>query len=77
MKCPYCKHEMYEGYILGEKFSVKWIPKERHIFFRLFSINGIRFISSFGTWKRARTKSFLCHKCQKVVIDFKDTKSEV
>ncbi|WP_246582712.1 PF20097 family protein [Clostridium mobile] len=28
MKCPYCGEEMKQGFISGDRFSLKWVPED-------------------------------------------------
>ncbi len=43
MICPYCKSEMYEGVVYGDRYRLKWIPKDKDKgpFLQCFSKGGI------------------------------------
>ena len=32
MKCPYCSDEMINGYMYGDRYKLKWLPKEKNLF---------------------------------------------
>lgn len=67
MKCPYCNGEMFQGVIHGDRYSLKWIPKEKDkgAIFQWFS-KGIKLSDGFSG---QGIKSFYCNECSKIVID--------
>lgn len=67
MKCPYCSHEMEEGYIPSDRYSLKWISKKEKSKFPLFK----KRIKLHQLLEEASVDAFYCSKCEKVIIDLK------
>ena len=67
MKCPYCKEKMKQGFIVGDRYSLKWISEEKYKgpFSQLLS-NGIKLSDSFIN---NDVEAFCCLICNKIVID--------
>ena len=67
MKCPYCNEDMKLGVIHGDRYALKWIPKEKDkgVFLQAF-VKGIKLADSsdFNS-----IESYLCDKCGKIIID--------
>ncbi|WP_408626396.1 PF20097 family protein [Alkaliphilus metalliredigens] len=32
MNYPYCQKELIEGYIYGDRYSLKWLPADKFVF---------------------------------------------
>jgi hypothetical protein len=60
--CPFCGAKMKSGVIHGDRYRLKWIPKEndKGIILQWFS-KGIKFGYSL--------ESSYCEECKKIIID--------
>jgi hypothetical protein len=75
MKCPYCSAEMVEGTIYGDRYQLKWLPKDHKLLFGIWAIDGLKLGSSGLFGGRHRVDASLCQSCQKMVIDCLETHS--
>ena len=72
MECPYCKKEMQKGFILGERYGVRWYPADSDLWadeersFILATPGG-----SYG----ARAESWCCAECRKVITHVPEIQS--
>lgn len=68
MCCPYCNEEMHNGVIHGDRFAMKWVPKEqdRGALLQWFS-KGIILGEPLESVKGV----FYCDKCEKIIINTK------
>lgn len=68
--CPYCNKEMEPGYIHGDRYTLKWIPKEKDkgALLQWFS-KGIKLTKPLTN---SSIESFYCDKCNKIIIDTKN-----
>lgn len=68
MDCPYCKEDMHEGVIHGDRYSTKWVPKEkdRGGIFQWFSRGII-----LANMAEDVEPVYYCEKCEKIIIDTK------
>ena len=66
MKCPYCNEDMKTGKIHGDRYSLKWIPKEKNIGILYPFAKGVKLVdeNSFNS-----IEADLCESCKKVIID--------
>lgn len=76
MICPYCNEDMHEGVIHGDRYSTKWVPKEkdRGAIFQWFYKGLI-----FAELGEDIEPVYYCEKCEKIIIDTKgkrDTRKE-
>jgi hypothetical protein len=68
MKCPYCNVEMTKGKIIGNQYKLKWLPENRRLFMGIWAFGGIK-LGQGGLLSRAKVKSFMCHACNKIILD--------
>lgn len=68
MLCPYCNEEMINGVINGDRYSIKWVPKDKNLgaLLQWFS-KGIILAGMFENVEDV----FYCEKCEKILIDTK------
>ena len=64
MECPYCKKEMQKGFILGERFGVRWYPEDSDLW--ADEERSIILATPGGAYG-ARTESWYCPECRKVI----------
>ncbi|SET43114.1 hypothetical protein SAMN05660297_02399 [Natronincola peptidivorans] len=71
MHCPYCNEEMRIGVIHGDRYAIKWVPKDkdRGGLLQWFS-KGI-ILAGFS---ESVEDVFYCDKCEKIIIDTKGKK---
>ena len=71
MLCPYCNDEMYNGVIHGDRYPIKWVPKEKDMgpILQWFS-KGI-ILAGFS---ESVDDVFYCEKCEKIIIETKGKK---
>ena len=70
MKCPYCNKEMINGYIYGDRYKLKWLPKEKKLFLGIWAVGSIE-LGEGGGLGRPKVKTSMCHGCGKFIIDIK------
>lgn len=68
MNCPYCKDEMHNGVIHGDRYAIKWVPKGKDIgsILQWFSRGII-----LAAYAEDVEDVFYCEKCEKIIIDTK------
>ena len=64
MKCPYCEKEMQKGFILGERYGVRWYPEDSDLW---ADEKRSVILATPGGAYGARTESGYCAECRKVV----------
>lgn len=65
MKCPYCGHEVEEGYVQSAR-TIVWSVKKKAVFpSNGFSRADVPVTGMFDAAQRA----YLCRSCKKIVID--------
>lgn len=77
MRCPYCGGEMEKG-LIESNHEINWKKRNRRSFFGNADfhkdsvvLSGLSFI------KGSAVVAYLCRKCQKVIIDYSDRKSDL
>lgn len=74
MKCPYCGEEMERGVIQSPQ-EISWKDK-KHVFGRAKLHEGSIVLSELSLIKGSASIAFLCRKCEKIIIDYKDGQSD-
>lgn len=75
MNCPYCERKLEYGYIYGDRYALKWLPKSVKLKLGVFAIGGQKIgTSNFG---RPRVLALKCEECQKLMIDYGDHKDKI
>ena len=74
MECPYCKAEMEKG-VIDSQHEISWTDK-RHLFSNAIFHNKAVVLSEHSFIKGSAVVAYLCRNCEKVVIDYKDKKSD-
>lgn len=69
MKCPYCKEDMKLGVIHGERYALKWIPKEKDRALFPWLVKGIKLSYALDG---NSVEAFYCEGCKKIIIDAED-----
>ncbi len=74
MKCPYCNEEMTKGDIYGDRYPLKWLPRNKKLLFGLWAAGGVRLGEGGGGFGvRPRVEARLCSACKKIVIDLNES----
>jgi hypothetical protein len=73
MKCPYCGAEMEEGTIYGDRYPLKWLPKDHPLMFGIWVVDGLKLGPSGLFFGRHRVDASLCQSCRKMVIDLMES----
>lgn len=69
-QCPYCGGKLIKGNIFGERYSLKWVPKEDKLIMGIWVKSNYIPIGSGGIFgKRPRVATDYCKKCNKMIID--------
>ncbi|WP_099469890.1 PF20097 family protein [Konateibacter massiliensis] len=68
MKCPYCSKEMEEGYIPSDRYSLKWINKNKKSKWPLLNEK----IKLTSILTEPYVEAFHCSECEKIIIDLKN-----
>lgn len=68
MKCPTCGQEMEEGFVQCAREIYCTI--EPHLFFFKAKKEEGEILLSSHNWTRPTCVAYICHNCQKVVIDY-------
>lgn len=63
---------MNEGNIIGDRYDLKWLPKDKKLFMGLWAIGGINLGKSGGLFGVPKVKAFMCNICNKLVIDLNE-----
>lgn len=67
--CPYCKSEMEQGIIKGDRYPLKWIPKNKERgFLKFFNNKGIRLTDFAYNYITV----YYCKNCEKMIFDTKE-----
>lgn len=66
---------MVEGSIYGDRYQLKWLPKDHKLLFGIWAIDGLKLGQSGQFGGRHRVEASFCHSCQKMVIDLNETNS--
>jgi hypothetical protein len=74
MNCPYCGIEM-EKDVIENQHEINWKSK-RHIFGNAEFHEGSVVLSERSFIKGSAVAAYLCRSCEKVIIDYKDGKSD-
>lgn len=74
MKCPYCNEEMEQGVIQSQQ-EINWQEKT-HMINRSDLYDGAVRLSKRSFVKGSAVEAWLCRKCEKVIIDYSDEKSD-
>lgn len=74
MKCPYCQNEMIPGSIYGDRYSLKWMPKGQKLIMGIWAHDPI-ILSEPGVLGRPRVNADYCDKCEKMIIDVKESRA--
>lgn len=67
-KCPFCENILVDGFIYGDRYALKWLPKNKKLFLGLFAVGGIK-ISDYEQG-RPGVRALNCSNCKKMVIDY-------
>ncbi|MCI9138432.1 hypothetical protein D7X25_31600 [bacterium 1XD42-8] len=69
MKCPYCNQEMENGTIYGNRYKIKFIPRNKKLFAGIWAIDAIPLgeRSFIGRANIPNVKR--CKWCEKYLID--------
>ena len=68
MKCPTCGQEMEEGF--AQCAREIYFTIEPHLFFFKAKKEEGEILLSSHNWTRPTCVAYICHNCQKVVIDY-------
>lgn len=71
MLCPYCNEEMETG-VIQSPHELCW-KKKKSVFDRAMFHEGSILLSGLSMLKGSAVTAFCCRKCQKVIIDYKDS----
>ena len=74
MLCPYCGAEMEKGVIENQN-EINW-KRKRHLFGNAQFHDGSVVLSELSFTKGSAVIAHLCRSCEKVIIDYKDGKSD-
>jgi len=74
MICPYCNDEMEQG-VIENQHEINWKTK-RHLFGNAEFHKGSVILSERSFLKGSAVLAYLCRKCEKVIIDYKDGKCD-
>lgn len=67
MECPYCKKELIEGYIYGDRYSLKWLPADKKLFLGIAI--GSEELPHVESSFRPKVRAFKCYECKKMIIE--------
>lgn len=67
MKCPWCKNEMTEGFVISAR-EVLFTQERKGGFFWAKGKDDIK-ITQFN-WTEPSAKAYHCEHCKKVVVDY-------
>lgn len=67
MKCPYCEREMIPGTIYGDRYRMKWMPKDKKLILGIWVHDSIPLGNL--TFGRPRIDAAYCNYCKKMIID--------
>ena len=70
MNCPYCGEEMERG-VIQSNYELNWKHK-KHFLKSAEYHDGAVVLSERAPPKGSAAAAFLCRKCEKVIIDYKD-----
>ena len=77
MNCPYCNTEMENGVIQSSQ-EIAWLKGDKRKFFvRAKFYDGSVVLSKASFLKGSAVVAHLCRGCQKVIIDFSDSDSDL
>lgn len=71
MKCPYCEKEMIPGAIYGDRYRMKWMPKDKKLILGIWAHDSIP-LGETGFLSRPQIKASYCESCKKMIIDVKE-----
>lgn len=75
LKCGYCDKEMAKGFILGDRYSLKWQPEDSKLLGGIWaSGDAIELKKNSGLIGRPKTITYLCPDCNKLIIDLETEK---
>jgi len=66
--CPYCGDPLIEGYLLGDKLPIQWLPKDKKLFLGIWAKGGLP-LSKRNLLKHPQVEGLRCVKCDKIIID--------
>ena len=70
MNCPYCGEAMEQG-VIQSPHEINWTRK-KHLLGNAAFHDGSVVLSERSFIKGSAASAFLCRKCEKVIIDYKD-----
>lgn len=70
MDCPFCKKEMQEGYVYGQR-GVYWREKKPGLFTSPLFDNSVVLADTLSDFVR-NVKGYHCENCRKVMIDYNE-----
>jgi len=68
MRCPYCGGEMIEGDVLGDRYQLRFQPKDKKLVLGLWA-SGSTPLGRDSFLGRPRLEAFICQTCNKLVAD--------
>nr|WP_122013164.1 PF20097 family protein [Maliibacterium massiliense] len=68
MQCPYCHEEMIKGRILGDRYQLKWMPKDKKLILGLYAHDSIA-LGYGGGMGRPEVDADYCPRCKKMLVD--------
>jgi hypothetical protein len=68
MKCPICGQRMEEGFVQSAR-EIFFTIEPHRFWFKVKKEEGEVLLSSHN-WNRPTCVAYICHNCQKVVIDY-------
>ena len=74
MNCPYCGTEMEKGVIASQN-EISWESK-RHLLGSAEFHDDSVVLAERSFMKGSAVVAYLCRRCEKVIIDYKDEKSD-
>lgn len=66
--CPYCNKELLDGKLLGDRKTLKWLPKDKKLLFGLWAAGGLS-VGSRDLSGHAEARCHYCSYCKKLIID--------
>jgi hypothetical protein len=67
VECPYCQKELVEGYIYGDRYSLKWLPADKKLF--LGFARGAEVLPHVENSFRLKVRAYKCYECRKMIIN--------
>ncbi|WP_025729288.1 PF20097 family protein [Atopobacter phocae] len=71
MKCTTCDSKMAKGYLLGDRYAIKWQPENTKLLAGVFAKGGITLKNMSSFLRRPKTEAYVCNTCKVLTVDLK------